>query len=247
MYTVSDSIWMPNVAGDFSTEDIDQQFFTLIPSRWPLVDVYARVANGRSHELAEIESLTNPRLRERDRILNGVQQVDGNGPLLQNWNHAPFTYYNPEGTRFFDANSPALELAADIQTALAISVKRRETFLRKTDEAPIGLEMRELSRRVKGRFVDGRDWDPELDQAERRHRGRQIVEAGYDGVLFRASERPSGTCISVLRGEVLDRAVQRDHFKFVWDGTKVNKVYSFRLGTAYSPDDLSGAEQLFAA
>jgi hypothetical protein len=27
----------------------------------------------------------------------------------------------------------------------------------------------------------------------------------------------------------------------------VNKVYSFRLGTAYSPDDLSGAEQLFAA
>lgn len=238
---------MRNVADKFVTEDIDKLFFTLIPSRFPTIDVFARVANDRSSELAEIESLTNPRLRERDRIMNGAQVVDHNGSLLQNWNHAPFTYPNPDGTRFFDADRPALELAADMQTALAISIRRRETFLSKTGEAPIGLEMRELSRRVKGRFANGLDWDPQLDFDERRHRGRLIADAGFDGVVFRPVERPSGLCVSVLKGHVLERAVQRDHFKFVWDGSRVSTVYSFGSGVQYSPKDLCGIDQVLAA
>ena len=92
-------------AEDHQIVDVNQTFFTLIPSRFPTIDVFARVANDRSGELAELESLTNPRLRERDRLLSGAQVVDGNGPLLQNWNHAPFTYHNPEGSRFFEAGS----------------------------------------------------------------------------------------------------------------------------------------------
>ncbi|WP_199775024.1 RES family NAD+ phosphorylase [Sphingopyxis sp. MG] len=238
---------MRNVADEFVAEDIEKLFFTLIPSRFPTIDVFARVANDRSSELAEIESLTNPRLRERDRIMNGAQVVDDNGSLLQNWNHAPFTYPNPDGTRFFDADRPALELAADMQTALAISIRRRETFLSKTGEAPIGLEMRELSRRVKGRFANGLDWDPQLDFDERRRRGRLIADAGFDGVVFRPVERPSGLCVSVLKGHVLERAVQRDHFKFVWDGSRVSTVYSFGSGVQYSPKDLCGMDQVLAA
>lgn len=240
-------MWMRNVADEFIAEDIEQLFFTLIPSRFPTIDVFARVANDRSDALAEIESLTNPRLRERDRLMNGAQVVDGNGALLQNWNHAPFTYPSPDGTRFFDADRPALELAADMQTALAISIRKRESFLSKTGEAPIGLEMRELSRKVKGRFANGLDWDPELDLAERRRRGRLVAEAGFDGLLFRPIERPAGLCVSVLKGVVLERAVQRDHFKFVWDGGRVSTVYSFGSGVQYSPDDLKGKEQVLAA
>ncbi len=240
-------MWMPSVAADYPAESIDQLFFTLIPSRFPTIDVFARVASNRSHQLAEIESLTNPRLRERERIMQGAHVVDGNGPLLQNWNHAPFAYLNPEGTRFFDAERPALELAGDMQTALAISIRKREMFLGRTSEAPIGLEMRELSRQVKGRFANGMDWDPDLDLAERRRRGRAIAEAGFDGLLFRPAERPSGMCVSVLTGQVLERAVQRDHFKFVWDGSRVSVVYSFGSGAEYQSDDLRGSAQILAA
>lgn len=241
-------MWMPSVAAsDHTSVDVDQMFYTLIPSRFPTVDVFARVANDRSNELADIESLTNPRLRERERLMNGAQTVDDNGPLLQNWNHAPFTYRNPEGTRFFDSDRPALELAADIQTALIISVKKRETFLIRTTEAPIGLEMRELSRQVKGRFANGLDWDPGLARVERRRLGREVAEAGFDGLLFRPAERPSGVCVSIFKGEVLQRAVQRDHFKFVWDGRRVRVVYSFGSDAEYHPDDLSGAKQILAA
>ncbi|MEP7457512.1 RES family NAD+ phosphorylase [Phyllobacterium sp. SB3] len=245
---MSVNMWTPSVAvNDYTWVDVDQTFYTLIPSRFPTVDVFARVANDRSSELAEIESLTNPRLKERERLMNGTQITDGNGPLLQNWNHAPFTYMNPEGTRFFDADRPALELSADMQTALVISVRKRETFLVRTAEAPIGLEMRELSRQVKGRFASVLDWDPGLDLVERRRLGREIAEAGFDGLLFRPAERPSGMCVSVLKGEVLQRAVQRNHFKFVWDGSRVRVVYSFSSGAEYYPEDLRGMKQILAA
>jgi hypothetical protein len=130
------------------------------------------------------------------------------------------------------------------QTALAISIRRRETFLGRTAEAPVDLEMRELSRRVKGRFANGLDWNADLDLAERRRRGREIAEDGHDALL---AERPSGTCVSVLTGRVLERAVQRGHFKFVWDGSRVGVVYSFGSGAEYRSDGLRGIAQILAA
>jgi hypothetical protein len=241
-------MWMPSVAGEeFREVDVEQTFFTLIPSRFPTIDVFARIANDRSKELAEIESLTNPRLRERDRLLNGAQVVDGNSPLLQNWNHAPFTYPNPEGSRFFGPQQSVVELASDIQTALAISISKREVFLSRTGEAAMGLEMRELSRIVKGRFADGRAWKPDLGVEERMRLGQAVKEAGLDGLLYSPIERSAGFCICALRGDVLKRAVQRDHFKFVWDGSRVSKIYSFGSGAEYHPDDLRGTEQILAA
>jgi hypothetical protein len=242
-------MWMRNAVADIELQavDVDETFFTLIPSRFPTIDVFARVANDRSAELAAIESLTNPRIRERERLLSGAQVVDGNGPLLQNWNHAPFTYANPEGSRFFGPDRPALELAQDRQTALSISIRKRETFLARTGEAPIGLEMRELSRKVRGRFIDGTSWPTDLDQEERYRRGRAVAEAGFDGLLFRPPERLAGISVSVLNGDVLDRAVQRDHFKFVWDGTRVSVVYSFGSDKAFHPDALRGTEAVLAA
>ena len=236
------------VADDFTVADVEETLFTLIPSRFPTIDVFARVTNERSEELAAIESMTNPRLRERDRLLRGAQVVDGNGPLLQNWNHAPFTYKNPHGSRFFGPEHPVLELASDMQTALAISVRKREAFLSCTGEAAIALEMRELSRQVRGRFADGSDWPSDLGCKERLRRGLAVKEAGLDGLLYRPPERPTGLCACILRGEALaDRAIQRDHFKFLWDGSRVSTVYSFGTDTVYQPDDLRGAEQILAA
>jgi hypothetical protein len=240
-------MWMRSVAAEsYPVVDVDEAFYTLIPSRFPTIDVFARIANNRSAEVAAVESLTNPRVKERDRLL-GVEVVDGNAPLLQNWNHAPFTYTNPEGSRFFGPERPALEMARDMQTALAISIGKRERFLSRTNEAPIGLEMRELSRVVRGRFVDATAWDPALDLDERRRRGGEIAEAGYDGLLFMPIERPSGICVSVLRGEALEKAVQGDHFKYVWDGRRVRCVYSFGSGREFLPDELGGQATVLAA
>ena len=246
---MSGSTWTHSaVADDFTPVDVDVTLFTLIPSRFPTIDVFARVANDRSDELAAIESITNPRLRERNRLLNGAQIVDDNGPLLQNWNHAPFTYTNPDGSWFLGPEHPVLELSSDMQTALAVSVRKREAFLSCTGEAAIGLEMRELSRRVRGRFADGRDWPSDLDRLERLRLGHAVQKAGLDGLLYRPLDRPTGFCACILRGEALaERAIQRDHFKFLWDGSRVSTIYSFGSDAVYRPDDLRGAEQILAA
>jgi hypothetical protein len=246
---VSGNTWTRSaVADEFTAVDVDETLFTLIPSRFPTIDVFARVANDRSDELAAIESITNPRLRERGRLLNGAEVVDDNGPLLQNWNHAPFTYSNPDGSLFLGPEHPVLELASDMQTALAVSVRKRESFLSCTGEAAIGLEMRELSRRVRGRFADGRDWPSDLDRVERLRRGQAVKETGLDGLLYRPLERPTGFCACILRGEALaERAIQRDHFKFLWNGSRVSTIYSFGSDAVYRPGDLRGAEQILAA
>jgi hypothetical protein len=173
--------------------------------------------------------------------------VDTDDPFIQNWNHAPFTYFNPDGTRFYPPEQPALELAEDIQTALAVSVRKREAFLASTRQASIGLEMRVLTRSVTGRFADCTHWDPELGQAERRSLGQAVAAAGLDGLLFRPVERRSGICASVLHGGALGRAVQADHFKFVWDGSRISTLYSFSTGQTFTPEDSGGSEAVCAA
>lgn len=228
------------------SEEVDAEYYNLIPSRFPTIDVFARISSGRSNEVAEVECLTNPRLKAKERLLNGVSVVDVEDPLIQNWNHAPFTYPNPDGTRYFPSTRSALELSEDLQTALAISVRKREAFLSYTCENPISLEMRMFKRRVRGRFANGRGWNPNMASKERRLRGQQVIDQGLDGVLFRPAERSCGVCITVLSGATLGRTVQADHFKFIWDGSQISTVYSFSSGEALTPEQLCSEMSVIA-
>lgn len=228
-----------SAAGEFEVVDLKQVFFGLIPSRFPPITLYERITRpGSDDTIAELEAMTNPRLREKARLLNNVGAVDVDSPRLQNWNHAPFAYLNPEGTRFFDSTTPVLELFDDLQTALAVSVGRRETFLARTREKPIGLDMRVLSRPVTGRFADLTALDPDMEQADRWRCAAAVRGSDLDGVLFRPSERPSALGVAVLNRDVLGRAVQGDHFRYVWDGQRIRSLYGFRDGVTLRPEDL---------
>jgi hypothetical protein len=224
--------------------------YRLIPSRFPPVNVYeGLVANDRLEEVYAAENITNPRLRSLGRLSAGESAAAGD-PRLQNWNLAPFAYGNPDGTLFFDEGRPCLEVATDRQTALAVSVARREDFLRNTQEAPTGLDMRMLRHPVSGMFWDLRDSATPvggLDQATRRTIGAKLPE-GAQGILYRSPERLAGTCIAILTGDVLDRSVQTIHFRYVWDGHRVALIYVFNQeGTRIAPEALAGAEDVLAA
>ena len=216
---------MPSGEAEFAEVDLGIDLFRLIPSRFPPVDVYdGIVANDRVEDLVKVEIRTNPRLRSESRLM----QATG-GPLppkLQNWNLAPFKYLNPEGSRFFGPARPALELAEDRQTALAVSVARRQRFLARTGEPPVGLDMRMLKTPVRGRFLDLRHVAPDAGHDERRRIGDKIAE-GIDGILYCPPERPSAMCVAVLRGEVLGHSVQTMHYRFVWNGSRVDTLYAF--------------------
>ena len=229
--------------------------FLLIPSRFPPVDLYERLA-PESANFAKLEELTNPRLRSKRILTEQGDGEDANSPRLQNWNHAPFAYTNPEGSWFFDCTVPCLEMSLERQTALAVSVRRREQFLMRTREAPINLDMRMLVRRVRGRALDARSLFGETDRAKRLAIGHEMLvrreHDPFDAVLFASQERPSGRRIAVLSGSILDRAVQSDHYRYSWNGERIVSLYAFNSNAStgenvINPDDLCEAANVLAA
>lgn len=222
--------------------------FRLIPSRFPPVSVYEDlVANDRVEALVEIENLTNPRLQSAQRLMGPSLGLPADSPRLQNWNHAPFAYSNPEGSRFFPPERPCLEVADSRQTALAVSVARRQTFLSRTSEPPIGLDMRMLKTPVSGTFFDLRGVSPSLSRDERWEIGASIPKDA-DGVLYRPAERPSATCVAILRADALGRSLQTVHYRYVWNGSRVTKLYAFDdEGRELFPEALAGLEDVLAA
>lgn len=221
--------------------------FRLIPSRFPPVPVYeGLVANDRIDALAELESLTNPRLKSAARLVRGAEGVP-NSNLLQNWNLAPFAYGNPEGSTFFGEERSCLEVADDRQTALAIAVAKRERFLSRTKEASIGLDMRLLKTPVQGNFWDLRQLGVVADRNTRMEIGKTAPQ-GVDGILFHTVERPSGLALSILNGACLGRSLQATHYRFVWDGSMISGLYAFDdKGTEIDPRRLSGEDDILAA
>ena len=211
---------------------VDAPFYRLIPSRFPTVDVYRRIAaSERWPILNEIELLTNPRQKERAAIL-GTEIVDGAPPRLQNWNHAPFVYADPDGSHLLRGAYGVLELAENKDVALAMAVSRREAFLSATSVPPHALEMRMLKHPVQGRFANLGDLMA-LTEGQRWELGETLYEE-WDGALFDCPSAPSGKMIAVFNSECLGKSVQGDHFRFWWDGNLIRNIYNFN---ARSGDD----------
>lgn len=223
---------------DFPHSHWNQDWYRLIPSRFPPVDVYERLAPALRAAAAEIEVLTNPRLAAKSRLTGGAASVDENSPRLQNWNHAPFAYTNPEGSYLLGPVHGVMEAAGDEDAALAIAIRRRETFLSRTSEPPLDLDMRVLSTRIAGEFADLTAMALDMAQAARWEIGRQLLDAGASGAVFRRAERPVAQFIAVFDAALLERSLQRTHYRFVWDGTVIKSVYDFGSGWEIKREDL---------
>jgi hypothetical protein len=206
----------------------NQDWYRLIPSRFPPVDVYARLAPALREAAPEIEALTNPRLKAKERLAGGPAAVDGTSPRLQNWNHAPFAYRNPEGSYLLNAVHGAMEIAGTVEAALAIAIRHREIFLSRTAERPMDLDMRLLVTPVRGEFADLRT-SLALDAAEavRWAIGQELFDTGALGAVFRRPERPEDAFLAVFDPTPLGRSVQSTHYRFVWDGAVIRSAYDF--------------------
>ncbi len=237
---------MPNAVANAPILQKTLKAFLLIPSRFPPIRLYERIAGDFHDAVTDLEDLTNPRLRQKEQIIE-ASGLDDKSPSLQNWNHAPFAYFNPEGSWFFPPQTPCLEVSADIQTALAVSVAKRTRFLSQTDQDKLNLDMRVLSRGISGRFLDARGFDRSMDQAKRWALGKEILEREVDGVIFSSPERPVGDRYAVLNGDCLERAIQGDHYRFVWNGKEVKELYSFAKGDVIDPKDLQSENLILPA
>lgn len=240
---------MPNGEdSDFPLVPINSDWFRLIPSRFPPIAIYGRVvANDRVDDLVEVENLTNPRVKSLALRTSGLNSINPTSPTLQNWNLAPFTYPNPEGSRFFRPGYSVLELSDCLQGALATSIKKRETFLGRTREAPIALEMRVLKTPVVGEFLDLRAVRVGLPIEERWKIGDEVIQNELDGILFNSPDRRSSTCVAVLKESKLGRSEQTKHFKFYWNGERIESIVAFGEVQEISPEALNGDDPIVVA
>lgn len=222
-----------------ATTAIEGEWYRLIPSRFPPVNVYERLGSPALTAGAQrLENLTNPRLASKRRLMDSPALGHISPYRVQNWNHAPFAYLNPEGTHWLDAAFGALDLSKDPETALVVAIERREVFLTRTHEPPIDLDMRLLMTQVVGEFADFEEHEPVASSEVRRAIGRSIHQSGLAGILYRRADACRGRCLSVFRGDVLGQSIQSTHYKFVWDGRSINSVYDFTSGETYRPDDI---------
>src|SRR5574339_1100357 len=115
----------------------------IVASRLPTIHLFERVADPADWEaLYQLESMTNPRIRNEVGELSLVPVADRVSGPNASVIMAPFTHLSPQGTRFTDGHFGAYYAAESIETAIAETRFHRENFLRATSQPTMELEMR---------------------------------------------------------------------------------------------------------
>lgn len=205
----------------------------IIPSRFPAIQLFERVTDpGDLEAIFELESLTNPRLRDEAgdiRLVPPEDRIGGPGTSVV---MAAFTHLNPEGSRFSDGSYGVFYAAREIDTAIAETAHHRERFMRGTKQPRMKLDMRVYAIDVEGCLHDlrGRQMDfPEVYRADdygaAQHLARKLRAEDSNGIVYDSVRRQGGECVGVFRPPLLSNARQERHLCYVWDGRHIATVY----------------------
>src|ERR1700760_3473299 len=213
-----------------------QPCFRVIPSRYPTIHLFERVADpGDWETLYWIESLTNPRLRDEIGDIELVPREERafgpGGSVIM----APFTHLDPEGSRFADGTFGAFYAAASLATSVAETCFHREVFLRATREAPMEIDMRSYLADVAARFDDIRGkraqmtdiYDPDSYISSQVF-GARLKHSGSNGVVYDSVRHEGGECLAVFKPRLVQNLRQGVHLRYVWDGAKISRVYELK-------------------
>ncbi len=203
--------------------------FRLIPSRFPTVGLYDRIADPADLDVVyAIEALTNPRVRDELGELPLVprdERIAGPGttPIM-----AAFTHLNPDGSRFSNGQFGVYYAADTRETAIAEVGHHRGVFLSRTAEPAIDVDLRLIAADLEAPLHDLRplrETRPEI--YDRDHYGAsqvlagQLRDGGSWGVLYHSVRYEGGLCVGVFRPRALKDARQSSHIALHWDGQRI--------------------------
>ena len=217
--------------------DIDwRPSYRLIPSRYPTVGLYDRVADPSDLDVVfAIEALTNPRIRDEIgqlQLVSPDERVSGAGSTMV---MAAFTHLNVEGSRFSDGSYGVYYAAQALETAVAEVSHHRGLFLARTAEPAIDVDLRVIAANVEAELHDLRTLgkrgaallDPN-DYGAPQVLGKQLREAGSRGVVFPSVRHAGGSCVGVFRPKALRQARPGAHIALHWDGSRITHWYEKR-------------------
>ena len=204
----------------------------IVPSRYPPVDLFERVADPADWEvLAEIEGLTNDRLRDEMGDLCLVPTGDriggpGTSPVMASFTHIGFP------SRFTDGSYGVYYAGARIEVALAEVAFHLTRFYSSTDEPAFHSEHRAYLGKLDASLHDIRGGWPQIHNPdsyrESQALGRELRQRGSNGVAYRSARCRGGHCLAAFKPKTVGPVVQGPHFYFEWNGQVLTRY--FRIG-----------------
>jgi hypothetical protein len=206
--------------------------YRLIPSRYPTVGLFDRVADPADLEaIYAIENLTNDRIRDEVGELALVplaERISGPGtmPIM-----AAFTHLNPEGSRFSDGTWGVYYAGESFDTALAEVRYHRTLFLQRTQEPALEIDLRLVLADLDARLHDlRRSKDTPRtryakllspsDYSASQSFARRVRAADSWGIAYDSVRRATGQCFALFKPRALARARADKHISLRWDGAR---------------------------
>lgn len=209
----------------------------LIESRYPPIDLFEDIADPEDWELlAAAEGKTNPRIAETIGNLDLVpaaRRVNGPGA---SYVMAPFTHCSLDKPgRFHDGSFGAYYAAKEFETAVAEVAHHQARRLSDSRDTPGWIsDMRELVGAVQANLLDvrGQGFDALLtphDYAPSQAYARDARGNGEGGIVYPSVRNPGGECIAAFWPDVIARPMQGRHFRYHWDGVRIDMIHELRL------------------
>ena len=183
----------------------------------------------------EIESMTNPRLRDEVgdiQLVSPEERISGPGTSII---MAAFTHLNPEGSCFSDGQFGVFYASDTLDTAIRETVYHRERFMQATNQPRTELDQRVYMVDLDAELHDIRGQRHGLpllyhptDYSASQHFARTLRNDGFSGIAFDSVRCEKGACVGVFRPKALSNCRQERHLCYVWDGQKIGNIYEKR-------------------
>ena len=210
-----------------------QQAFRIVPTRYPAILLFDRVADEADFEaLYALEAMSNERVRDELGQIERVPRAQrlygpGSGPIM-----AAFTHVNVLGSRFSDGSYGVFYAAHERATAVAETRHHQANFLAATQEGPMHLPMRLYSVAIDAKLHDLRPADacPAAvfdgnDYGAARALGRRLQRAGSAGVAYPSVRNERGHCVGLFSPRGASACHHAAYLLYAWDGQRFSDIY----------------------
>lgn len=221
---------------DIQLSRADFTVFRVIPSRYPKIDLYERVASSEEWDLLhEIESLTNPRLRDETgdiRLVREEDRVFGEGA---SWIMAAFTHPPVDGRGGrFNLDFGIYYCSPEEKVCVAETLYHQQRFLKESRVERETVQMRLLTARLGpiqlhdirhlAEHPDARVvYHPE-DYSAGQRLGEMLRSQSSYGLRYRSVRSVAGECVAVMRPSALRDARHVRYLQYNYQGGVISRA-----------------------
>lgn len=217
-------------ATDLPLQECPGEVFRIISTRYPSISIFERVASPDDFDLLyEIESLTNPRLRDEVGVISLVPREDRVFGPGSSWIMAPFTHPPREGGGGrFNRGFGMFYCADSEHVAIAETRYHSAKFLKESRIDEISTEMRVLRAQIgyqalrDASALDDEGISHRTDYTAGQALGDALKAHNEYGIRYN-SVRGKGLCLGILRPVAVAAITHSRYLK-----------YHYRDGEVYS-------------